>query len=402
MQELVAKRNELEAKQKALAGIFAEAGDTLDLTKVKSLNGDTLAKAAEIKGMNDELSRLGAEVDTLASVERAAKSAAGFTNPDRANLELPDGKGKNAYEGKSLGRIFVESKAFKSKGERAEIDAEVKALLQTTGGWAPETTRTGRVVEFATRPIQVIDVIPGTTTGQAAVVYMEETTFTNAATETAEAGTYPESALQLTQRSSTVRKIATFIPVTDEQLEDVPQVEAYVNNRLTFMLRQRLDSQILNGNGVGVNLLGFLNTAGIQTQAKGADPTPDAIYKALVKCRVIGRAMPNAVMMHPNDWQDVRLLKTADGIYLWGSPADVGPDRIWGQAVVQTDALPENTGLVGDFANFTELAIRRGIELQVSNSHANFFIEGKQAIRADMRAALVVYRPAALCTVTGI
>ena len=30
------------------------------------------------------------------------------------------------------------------------------------------------------------------------------------------------------------------------------------------------------------------------------------------------------------------------------------------------------------------------------------FIKGKKAIRADIRAAFVVYRPAAFCTVTGI
>jgi HK97 family phage major capsid protein len=86
---------------------------------------------------------------------------------------------------------------------------------------------------------------------------MEETTFTNSAAETAEGGTYPESALALTERSTPVQKITTFIPVTDEQLEDVPQIQGYLNNRLPFMVRQRLDLQILTGNGTTPNLRGL-------------------------------------------------------------------------------------------------------------------------------------------------
>jgi hypothetical protein len=46
--------------------------------------------------------------------------------------------------------------------------------------------------------------------------------------------------------------------------------------------------------------------------------------------------------------------------------------------------------------------MRRGIEVQISNSHASYFIQGVQAIRADLRAAFVVYRPTAFCLCTGI
>jgi HK97 family phage major capsid protein len=402
----------IEAKQKTLGDIFAEAGPEIDLSKVKSLSGDTYAKAEEIRKLNDELTDLGKQRDQLATVKKAAEGvrvAPGPGGKAEAGGEQgaePGAPSVTTPQSKSFGQLFVESKAYKQRngsvGPESKLDIELKTLFQTTAGWAPETLRTGRVVDFATRPVQVTGIIPMTTTTQAAVVYMEETTFTNTAAEAAEGAAYAEATLALTEQSSTVRKIAVFLPVTDEQLEDEPQVRGYLDNRLPFMIRQRLDSQILVGNGTAPNLRGILNVVGIQTQAKGADPVPDAVYKAIVKVRTIGFAEPNVAIFHPNDWQDVRLLRTADGLYIWGNPSEAGPERIWGLTVAQAVALTENTGVVGDFANFSELAVRRGVDVQVSNSHDVFFTAGKQAVRADMRAALVYYRPAAFCTVTGI
>ena len=402
----------LKAKQDVLAGIFAEAGPEIDLTKVKSLSGDTYAKTEEIRKLDTELAELGEDCDRLRAVKtagertRTAPGPGGKVDAGGEQGSEPGATTVTHQDTKSFGQHFVESKAYKDRngsiGPEAKLDIELKTLMTTTAGFPPETTRTGRLVDFATRPIQVTDLVPGTTTSQAAVVYMEETTFTNAAAEAAEGGTYAEAALALTEQSSPVRKIAVFLPVTDEQLEDEPQVRGYIDNRLPFMVRQRLDSQILVGNGTPPNLRGFLNVAGIQTQAKGADPAPDAVYKAMVKVRVTGRAMPNAIVYHPTNWQDIRLLRTADGIYIWGNPSDAGPERMWGLAVAQSDAITLGTALVGDFQNYSQLVTRRGIETQISNSHSTFFIEGKQAIRADMRAVLVVYRPAAFCTVTGL
>lgn len=402
----------IDTKSKLLGTIFDEAGPEIDLNKVKAIHGDSMAKSEEIRKINDELTDLGKQRDELVGVQKAAQRVrmAG-TAAERAEAGGQDGAETGTETGhkqrKSFGELFTASKAYKAKGELGTVDADLKTVMSTGAGWAPETIRTGRVVDFATRPIQVTDLIPQGVTTQAAVVYMEETTFTNNAAETAEStqstpGTYPEAALALTEQSSTVRKIAVFLPVTDEQMEDEPQIRGYINNRLPFMVQQRLDGQILNGNGTAPNLKGILNVAGIQTQAKGADPNPDAVYKAMVKVRVTGRAMPNAVVFNPFDWQLIRLLRTADGIYIWGNPSDAGPERMWGLAVAQGDVLAQGTALVGDFANFSELTVRRGIDVQVSNSHSTYFTEGKQAIRADIRCALVVYRPAAFCTVTGV
>jgi HK97 family phage major capsid protein len=168
------------------------------------------------------------------------------------------------------------------------------------------------------------------------------------------------------------------------------------------MIRQEMDNQILNGNGSSPNLTGILQASGIQSQAKGTDPVPDAVYKAMVNVMTNAYTTPNAVVFHPLDWQAVRLLRTSDGVYIWGNPSESGPERIWGTQVVMAHVIPQGTALTGDFANFVEWAERRGIEVQISDSHSDFFRYGKQAIRADVRAAMPIYRPAAFCEVTGL
>jgi HK97 family phage major capsid protein len=419
---LVEVEGKLEAKQKELAKVFDEAGETLDLAKVVTLpsgvtKGDSKSVRDYIVAANNELTDLGKQRDELLPLDAALK-AANDRRREAEGLPPADEDGDATKNGPkrggdgaelSMGKAFIQSVAFKNRARGAvgpeahlDVDPGLKTTMTTTAGWAPQTTRSGTVVEFAYRPVQVLDLVPTINTDQAAYTWMEETTFTNAATEVAEAGLYPESALALTQRSLPVQKVATWIPVTDEQLEDVSGAEQYVDGRLRLFLRLRLDSQVLNGNGTPPNIKGILQTAGIQTQAKGADPAPDAIYKAMTLVRVGGRANPGAIAIHPTDWMNIRLLRTADGIYLWGSPADPGPDRIWGLPVAITDAITLGTALVGDYATHSLLAYKRGIEVQITNAHASFFINGLQAIRADVRAVMVVFRPAAFATVTGL
>jgi hypothetical protein len=52
------------------------------------------------------------------------------------------------------------------------------------------------------------------------VEYYEQTTFTNAAAETAESATKPEGALAWTLRTSTARDIAHWIPMTKQSIRD--------------------------------------------------------------------------------------------------------------------------------------------------------------------------------------
>jgi len=392
--ELTETEGKLADRRQKLHTIFDEAGSEMDMTKVKSIDGDSAAKVEVIRKLNEEIDELAIKAEGLRTLRKGAENAA--ATPESVETDAP------AHKSDTFADHVLKSGVLTNKGTEADIDVDLKTLMATTAGWAPTPIDNGRLVDYATRPIELVDIIPTTQTGSTgSVTYWEETTYTNAAAETAEGSAMSEATVELTEQTAPIRKVAVLLPVTDEQLEDEVRVPGYLNNRLPFMVRQRLSAQIAAGNGAAPNLRGILNVVTVQTPAQGGDPTPDAVYKAMVKVMTTGAAVPDAFVTNPVDWQDVRLLRTADGIYIWGSPSEAGPQRIWGLQVVLAQAMTQNTGVVGDFANFSELSIRKNVTVDVGLINDDFG-KGRQTFRSQLRAAMIWYRPTAFCTVTGI
>lgn len=401
LDELEAK---IAAKQQSAQDFIAEAkagGDVIDLTRVKSVQGSSSDKAAWFQQLNSELGDLA----TKAAPLRALLTMADDTDTDtgRKGRESGDGSRKNAGAKMTLGQQFAKSAVRTGgMGTKAELNYDLKAVMSRSAGWAPESLRDPGYVPFASAPLMVTDLFSVLPTGQAAVKYMEQTTRTNNAAERAESATYGEAAFVLTERTVTVQTIGVWLPVTDEELEDETEAAEMIDLELPLMIRQRLDAQMLVGDGNDPNIFGINNVSGIQTHAKGADPVFDAIFKAMTLIRFTGRSIPSAAVFHPNDWQDIRLTRTTDGIYILGSPIAPGPDQIFGIQAVQSDNQTPNTAVVGDFVNWARFRLRRDILVEKTNAHASQFINGQQAIRAGVRGTTVFKRPAAFCTVTGI
>lgn len=431
-------REKFQAKQDALGKVFTEAKTAdgqYDFHQVKCLEdikdgpGKSIAVAERAKAMNAELDEIGKEIEALDAAEKARLAHEAREKSVR-RPPFPGGPGGKGgadqiVSVKSVGQRIAEEKRFEEwvkRGAPQGIDFQLddmlpsdmlakawsfdrigaKALFETGAGWSPESVRLPGFVEAVTRPLQLVDIMPVSQTGQDTIKYMEETTRTHAAAETAEGGTFAESEFALTERTSPVQKITDSVPVTDEQLEDEAQVQSYLNGRLNFGIRQRLDGQLLVGNGTSPNLRGLKNTVGILTQAKGVDPVPDAFFRAMRKIRVTGRAMPTHHIIHPEDWENIRLLRTSDGVYIWGNPSEAGPERMWGLPVVQNEADAAGTGYVGSFLPPWVTAYeRRGIVIQIGYVGSQF-VQGKRTIRGDTRWAVVFFRPAAFSSVTGL
>jgi len=401
-------RDEIQAASDVVSKAIAEAGPDSDWDKV-TLAGDdiksTQDKVDYVMKASADAGRLAVRLKAALRLEAAESDNENIKTMlaimDRPANELAHVGEVKASESKTFGEAFMDVWTGQ-KDTEIEIKFDTKTLFATTAGIAPFSTPRPGFITSAQAQLNILDFVRVVPTDQAAITYYAETTYTNNAAEVAEGGLYPESAFELTLQTSTARKVAHFVPVTDEQLEDVDYAMAYIDGRLRDGVRRRLNSQILVGDGTAPNLSGILDRSGIQTQALGADPVPDAVFKAITKVRVTGDAEPDAVVLNANDWQGIRLLRTTDGIYIWGNPSDSGAATIWGKPVVLDQGLTENTGLVGDFGDYAELAVKRDLNVKVSDSHADYFIYGKQAIRADIRAALQVYREAAFCQITGI
>jgi HK97 family phage major capsid protein len=392
--------NEIAAKRGKLAELFKPYPDVPE-DDVKT-----------IQALNTELTDLMKEREPLAELDRIKQQneqELKFYNEPAGERLPPGGTRKNADADerrpqKSVGQLVVESEQYKKrdqKGRFAGVKMPRKALFSTTST-AIADIRLPRVELSAQRMEHVADLMPEGEASGPTLTYLEETTFTNGADMVAEGGAKPEGTLGLEERTINIRKVAVLLPVTDEILADAVALRSYLESRMRLMVQLKEDQQLIGGTGVAPQIRGLLNFVGIQTQAKGADPTPDAIYKAMVKIMVNAYLNPDGAIFHPNDWQDIRLLRTTDGIYIWGSPADPGPDRIWGLTVTKTTAMTENTALVGAFQAATQVWRIGDIEVDASDSHGEFFAQNKVMLRAEERIGLAVYRPAGLATVTGI
>ena len=409
------------AKLKFVQKIMTESRQSdgnVDLRKSDALRNlpDDAAARQRMAEIEKELTDL---YDQKAVLQENVQQQERFEKMIRANDEIDakdahvhgvsaatNGHSLSPQEVKSLGQLIKEDWPKKPKGpndiwlNKTYEEIEAKTIMTTATAWAPEITRTGRVAEFAMRPIQVVDLFPVGNTTQAGISYFEETSQTNTAAEIAEGAQFPQSDFAGVERTVLIKKIATYITVTDEQLADVAQVQTLIDQRLRYFVQARLDLQLMQGNGVGPNITGLLNVSGIQTYARGAEPNMDAIFRAMALVQVTGRANTTGIIIHPTNWVTIRL-STANGIYLFGPPSESGIQRLWGVPISVADVVPVNTAVVGDFAAHSTLYTRQGVEV-LAGFIGDDFQRGQQSIRATLRVALVVYRPTAFSTVTNL
>lgn len=321
-----------------------------------------------------------------------------------------ESKGKPSFKGGS----YVITSETKDYGYDEIMAAhEFRATMSTGAGWLPFAPRLPRVVMLPQLEPMLADLIPQSNVEAPAGSYMEETTATNAADVVAEGAPKPEATLILTPQTFTMSKIAVTLPVTDEQLEDVSQLRAYIEQRLAMFVRQKEDYYLLNANnaGSGDNFYGFLNKAGVQTQARGTDPIPTAYLKAMTKIRYgasinVMNAEPSGIVVHPNDYQDYITYQTSTGQYLFGTPFMGAPlddpaRRIWGKQVIITPQITENTSLIGDFARFSSIFRRKQLTMDMGWANDDY-LKNITRFRCEQRATLIIWRGSAFCKVTGV
>lgn len=380
------------------------------------------------KGVHDQLAELDGDTALVAQL-----NALGTITGD-----LATGGGVRPGKGKSLGERFTSAPEFtewlKSQAPGGQISersrlgnsppvafegikdmlgafrtkAEIIAGLDQTSAGAlvfPEWLGLQDLGPFQ-RPLVIRDLITTGTTGTDTVEYARVTGFTNNAAPVPEAagtaagdgvgdvsGVKPVTGFELEKVTATVKTIAHWLPATKRSLSDAAQVRTLIDNFLMYGLEEELEDQIISGDDTGENFEGILNVPGHQVQPFTTDLLVTA-RKAKTKARVIGRVRPSAYVFNPYDNERIDLLKDGVQRFYGNGPFGVGPDQLWGLPRIESEALPEGTGMLADW-RMAVLWDREQAGIQVSDSHADFFIRNLVAILAEMRAAFGVIRPKA-------
>jgi HK97 family phage major capsid protein len=376
----------------------------------------TDAEKGAIQAILDEGKAIKLRIDRVqgdASMNAAIEHlTAGMAQPTNAAVELA-----TAGETRSLGAQFIADQNYRNfirnGGHRRSgtwtspaVDLQATTLTEGAGSGGPlvlPDVRPG-ILPLLFKRLVVADLIAPGTTDSNLIQFMKETTFTNAAAPVLEGGLKPESTLVFAAASSPVQKIAHWIPVTEEMLEDFAQTQSIIDARLRLGLDLTEEDQLLNGNGTPPQLLGLMNLPGLTVAvARGADSTADAIFKQVTAIATTVFVAPDGIVMNPINWQTVQLTKNAAGNYLGSGPwAPAQPAQLWGLPVAVTPSIVANTALVGGFRSSAQIFRRGGVRVESSNSHASFFVNNLVAIRAEERLALAAYREAAFGKVTGL
>jgi HK97 family phage major capsid protein len=368
----------------------------------------------EVQALLDDANKTRAHLERAKGDESMAAQIDQLTAGLTKKSDVEDRTEKR--EQRSLGEQFVsapEYEFFRSQKHRkasqwtspgVELHATLLDTSSGSGGPLIVTDfRPGLVQKLFAR-LTVANLLSSGTTDSNSITYMRETTATNAAATVAEGATKPESALVFDQVTDLVRKIATWLPVTEEMLEDASQIRSYIDARLRLFVQIEEEDQLLNGTTTPPDIVGIRNRTGLATAvARGADANVDAIFKQIMAIFNTSFLMPDGVVLNPANWQTIQLAKDTNGNYIGSGPfAPPQSTTLWGLPVVPTPSQPANEGLVGAFAAAAQTFRKGGLRVEASNSHSTFFVENKVAIRAEERLALAVYRPGAFGKVTGL
>ena len=379
--------------------------------------------------MNEEAKTLADEIRQQQVFEKDMKANEEAIEAGKTVASLPIHEEQKEMP-KELGEQVRESRAYKSYMEDGQLNIssevkynpllESKTLLNETG-YPPAVTRSDLLVPTALRnPNSVIDLFSVIPTDSYQYKYLEETTFTNNASEKAEGTAFGESALAFTERTENIRKFGVSIPVTEELLSDVASVNGYLDSRLKTMLELRLSDVLIGGSGVAPIITGVLNKTGINTfnfaNYAGNLARIGQIYQAITEIRKDAFMEPDAILMHPSDWNDIvtqvnSTAGTSGAGFTEVSPTFVGAGmfgnsvtpQIWGIRVVPNTAISAGTVLVGTFGGglASHIITREGMEVAMSDSHDDFFTKDKVMMKASMRLGFAIYRPEAFCSITN-
>ncbi|WP_292499909.1 phage major capsid protein [Methylobacterium sp.] len=336
-----------------------------------------------------------------------------ITGMNEAKARLDEMDQKMARRGEpgdrhlTAGERFVEDDAFKSFADqtrpRGRVLVEVKDITSLTtdaagsAGALIPSDRRGLQVELPQRRLTVRSLILPGQTASNSIEYEQEKLFTNSAAVVPEGELKPQSELQFVDKTATVRTIAHWMRTSVQILADAPGLRSIIDQRLRYGLALAEENQLLNGSGVGQNLLGLVTAAVAYAAAGGlVAATQVDTLRLMILQAALAEYPPNGIVLNPIDWAAIEMGKDTQGRYIIGNPQGVASPTLWGLPVVPTQAMGVDKGLVGAFNLAAQIFDRQDATIDVSTEDQDNFVRNKVTIRAEERLAMAIYRPQAI------
>ena len=369
----------LSEKQVALEKSMAQYHGQLD----EKSKVDTEVKS-EVKQLAEDYSKINAEITSLGQ-------------------KLADGvKAKEESVIVTAGEEFVKSEQFKSflsaNSRNAIIRMEVKNTV-TSGSTTSFPTQRPGIIAGNFAPVTIRQVLPSIGVTSNMVNSLREASWTNDAAPVAQGAAKAESDVTFEQYNVAIETVAHWIKVSNQLLADAPAVAAYINTRLRDGLAQKVDSQLLNGDGTSPNLSGLTDTGNFTAYtAVSGDLLTDAINRAKYQLWAIGRA-PDTVIVNPADWGAMERTRETytggKGEYLYGMPGISASVNPFGVQVVMSNNMAAGKFLIGQLNGSAIAYDRQGSTVEMGYINDDF-TKNLVTIRAEERLGLGVDVPAGI------
>ena len=380
--------------------------------ELKALVGEVQSGVSAIKAAQEEtktnITKLQTQVDAM-DVKMAQRLVidAGACN----TLE------KTVKENESVQRLLRDRSGkavILLKGHEVTDLMSRKSIISGVGSGSAGSD-TLNPVGVATSGVLQIDRIPGITpdarqvlkvrnvlyarpTAMQVVDFVKVSTPMSIASPVAEASVKPENSVTFQSVSEKVRLIATWIPATRQVLDDFTELMGFLQSTVPYFVDLEEELQLLSGDNTGENLHGLMpqaaafNTALLPSAAKGWNKI-DVIATAIRQINAAKEIDPSFVIMHTNDWWDIRLTKDGFGRYILGDPQVAVRPNIFTLDVVPTTSIAQGTFLVGSGSPVAaEIRDRMEMQVEISTEHSDYFTRNLIAVRAEKRLALITKR----------
>lgn len=285
----------------AIVKANSEAIDATITEKMKDLEAKGVSKEA-IKELEDALKKQGSAITELK--EKGLPTSADWRRELKAALS---------------DKAIVEK--IKSKGSHEfEIKADPAAITTTTLAGAPHNVLTTQIAGVAAPPREVISLLSllskGSTNSRD-IRWINRSNPNGGAAATAEGALKPQVDFTLTEEVSSAKKIAAYMKISEEALDDEAYMQTLINDVLQEVSEKATNDELLNGTGTGEHLKGILvdapTYAGTSLDGTVVNAgVADAIYALALQVR-LAFANPDIVLINPADLAAIDLEKNTNG-----------------------------------------------------------------------------------------